>query len=124
MNAETRLVFIVEDDEGVRGSLRALLEASSYAVKDYASAEQLLSTANIREAGCIVLDHNLPGMTGLELIEVMRVQGVHTPAIIVSGSRQDLIARAARAGVAAVLRKPMAAEALMVWLDEIFATPR
>jgi FixJ family two-component response regulator len=124
MNAEPRLVFVVEDDDEVRGSLRALLEASDYTVRDFDRAEQLLAAANFREARCIVLDHNLPGMTGMALIEVMRAQGVHTPAIIVSGHGKDLTAQAARMGVTAVLRKPMSAEALMQWLDKVFATPR
>lgn len=124
MSAEHRLVFIVEDDEAVRASTRILLEASGYTVKDFASAEQLLAAGNAGEAGCIVLDYNLPGISGMDLIEALRSQGVQTPAIIVSSIGKQLIARAAKAGVVAMLRKPMAADALIQWLEQIFATDR
>jgi two-component system response regulator FixJ len=124
MDTEQRLVFVVEDDEAVRASTRALLEASGYAVRDYASAEQLLAVGNVGEAGCMVLDYNLPGMSGMELVESLRAQGDRTPAIIISSNGKQLIARAAKAEVAVVLRKPMAADALTQWLEQIFNKPR
>ena len=124
MDTEHRLVFIVEDDEAVRASTRALLEASGYTVRDYASAEQLLAVGNVAEAGCMVLDYNLPGMSGIELVESLRAQGNRTPAIIISSNGKQLIARAAKAEVAVVLRKPTAADALTQWLEQIFTKPR
>jgi two-component system, LuxR family, response regulator FixJ len=123
MNTEQHLVFVVEDDEAVRASTRALLEASGYAVRDFASAEQLLAIGNTDDAGCMVLDYNLPGMSGIELVESLRAQGDRTPAIMISSNGKQLIARAAKAGVAAVLRKPMVADALTQWLEQIFTKP-
>ena len=119
MNAEQRLVVIVEDDEGVRGSMRALLEATGYSVWDFASAEQLLAAADIHAAGCIVSDYSLPGITGMDMIEALRARGIWVPAIIVTANARGITARAERAGVAMVLRKPMTAETLTQWLDEI-----
>jgi two-component system response regulator FixJ len=122
VSVEQRLIFVVEDDEAVRASTRVLLEASGYAARDFASAEDLLAAGNIHEAGCIILDYNLSGMSGMDMIEILRAQNVQIPAIIVSSNGKQLIARAAKAGVAAVLRKPMAADALTQWLEQIFAT--
>ncbi len=121
VNVKQRLIFVVEDDEAVRASTRALLEAQGFLVNDFVDAESFLAVTNGAEADCLVLDHNLPGMSGLDLIGVVRERGVDTPAVIVSGHGKPLLTRAAQAGVHAVLRKPLAADALLHWLDQIFA---
>lgn len=120
-DAGKHLVFVVEDDEEVRTSTRALLEALGYAVRVFASGEDLIGAGAAAEAGCIVLDYNLPGMSGLDMIGKLRQQGIETPAILVSGNGKELIQIAAKAGIAAVLRKPLSAEALEQWLEQIFS---
>jgi FixJ family two-component response regulator len=119
--AGKRRIFIVEDDEAVRASTRALLEARGFLVRDFADAESFLAATDGRDADCIVLDHNLTGMSGLDLIGILRSRGVETPAVMVSGNSKPLLARAAREGVHAVLRKPLAADGLLNWLDQIFS---
>ena len=119
-DAQRHLVFIVEDDDEVRASTRTLLEASGYAVREFANGEDVIASGDAATAGCIVLDYNLSGMTGLELIKQLRAEGVQTPAIMVSGNGKQLAEAAAKVGVAAVLRKPLSAEALMQWLAQIF----
>lgn len=121
-DAGRRLVLVVEDDEEVRISTRALLEASGYVVREFACGEDVVAAGGAGSAGCIVLDQNLPGMSGLELIRQLRAEGVKTPAIMVSGSGKQLVAAATRAGVTAVLRKPISAEALEQWLEHIFSS--
>ena len=123
-DAQKHLVFVVEDDDEVRVSTRALLEAAGYCVREFASGEGVIAAGDAGTAGCIVLDHNLPGMSGLELIRQLRAQGVQTPAVMVSGNGKPLVAAAARAGIAAVLRKPLSAEALEQWLELILSGPR
>jgi FixJ family two-component response regulator len=120
-DAQKHLVFVVEDDDDVRVSTRALLEALGYAVREFASGEELVASDGAGTAGCIVLDYNLSGMSGLDLIRHLRSQGIQTPAIMVSGNGRQLIADAAKAGIAAVLRKPLSAEALEQWLAQIFS---
>ena len=119
-DAQKHLVFIVEDDDEVRASTRTLLEASGYAVREFASGEDVITSGDAATAGCIVLDYNLSGMTGLDLIKQLRAEGVQTPAIMVSGNGKQLAEAAAKVGVAAVLRKPLSAEALVQWLAQIF----
>lgn len=118
-----RLVFVVDDDDGVRGSTRALLEACGFAVRTFASAEALIAAGTASEAGCIVLDQHLSGMSGIDLLETLRAQGLRTPAIIVTSNGTKLGKRAATADVAAVLRKPLAGEALEDWLKRILPAP-
>ena len=119
---EQRQIFVVEDDEAVRASTRTLLQAQGYSVREFADAESFLAATEGRDAGCIVLDHNLAGLSGLELVELLRARGVTTPVIVVSGNGRQLQARAAKSGVAAFLRKPLAADDLLDWLERIFST--
>ena len=119
-----RLVFVVDDDEGVRASTQALLEASGFAVRTFADAEQLLTAGTAREAGCIILEQDLSGITGLEMLEALRSQGVRTPAIMVTSAATRLPgSRAADAGIAIVLRKPLAGEGLEDWLNRVIPQP-
>ncbi|MGZ5925575.1 MAG: response regulator transcription factor [Rhizomicrobium sp.] len=117
------LIFIIEDDDEVRISARALLESAGYAVEDYVDAEQLLKAGRASEAGCLVLDYNLPRMTGIQLLEKLRSQGLKTPAIVVTASDKQWGADIKKLNITAVLRKPMAAEALLEWLARVFAPP-
>lgn len=119
-----RLVFVVDDDEGVRASTQALLEASGFSVRTFADAEQLLTAGTAKDAGCIILDQDLSGITGLEMLEALRSQGVRTPAIMVTSAATRLPApRATDAGIAIVLRKPLAGEALEDWLNRVLPEP-
>ena len=111
-----RLVCVVEDDADVRASAKLLLETTGYRVADFANAEAFLRATDGRDAACLVLDLQMGGMTGLELLESLRSAGVQTPAIIVTASTGNLEARCARAGTLAVLRKPPAASDMLGWV--------
>jgi len=119
-----RPVFVIEDDEGVRASTQALLEANGFSVQTFASAEDLLAAGTAGEAGCFVLDQHLSGITGIDLVETLRAQGLQTPAIMMTSNGTQLAVRAAKVGVMAVLRKPLAGDALAQWLDRILPRPR
>jgi FixJ family two-component response regulator len=62
-------VYIVDDDEAVRDSLRWLLEANSYRVRAYASAESFLAEYDEQQPGVLIVDVRMPGMSGLEFQE-------------------------------------------------------
>jgi FixJ family two-component response regulator len=113
------LIFVVDDDNEVRTSTFTLLEMSGYLVRDFRSGEDLLATGKAGEADCFVLDYNLSGITGLELVEALRNLAVTAPVIIVSANGGSLPSRAAGLGIAAVLRKPLAAEELLDWLEKV-----
>ena len=59
-------------------------------------------------------------MSGLDLVAKLRALGIATPVIIISGEARPILDRAAKEGVHAVLRKPLAADALLRWLAQIF----
>ncbi len=68
-------------------------------------------------------DYQLPGISGLDLLEVLRARAVTAPAIIVSANGFRLQSRAVELGIVAVLRKPLAADALSQWLEQLFRAP-
>lgn len=99
---------IVDHDDANRDSLRVLLESYLYAVADFATPFALLEANDIFTFDCFVIDHDLPGMTGLELLEVLRSRRVPTPAVLTcSDARLVTAERLAKVGSAAVLQKPL-----------------
>ncbi|BAI75292.1 transcriptional regulatory protein (plasmid) [Azospirillum sp. B510] len=101
------IVHIVDDDEPVRDSLKALLEAFSFDVRDFSSCREFLDGFDGDPRGCLVLDLHMPVMSGLEFLERHRGDLHGMPVIMVSGRGDPAtFARAKEAGVVAVLEKP------------------
>ncbi len=110
-------VAVVDDDPAVLDSLKSFFEAAGYQVGIYASAMAFLEEHALRPA-CLVLDHHMPQMTGLELAAKLRAQGTATPILLISGSLSPaVIARAALIGIEKVLGKPAAGEDLLSFVD-------
>lgn len=107
-------VCIVDDDAAVRESLCRLLAAAGWAVAAFASADELLARAPLEQVGCIVLDHRMPGMSGLELLEQLSCQGVAAAVVVLSGDDEAEIGVAAmKAGALDYLVKPADDQALI-----------
>ena len=89
-------VCIVDDDDAIRDSLRALLESEGHAVSDYSSGEAFLASPSSGAADCLVVDVNMPGMSGLSLLQLLRDRGDDRPAIVITAeSSRELRTRAA-----------------------------
>ena len=84
-DADAELVYVVDDDEAVRDSLRWLLEANRYAVECFDSAEGFLAAFDPGRLACLILDVRMPGMSGLELQEHLLGRGVKLPILFVTG---------------------------------------
>ncbi len=116
MTGETGPVAIIDDDAAVLDSLRFLLEIAGHQVAVYASAAAFLADTVTRPA-CLILDHHMPQMTGLELVGRLRAQGLGTRIMLITGSSTLAIrARAAELGVAKVLEKPPAEAELLAFV--------
>ena len=83
------VVYVVDDDEAVRDSLRWLLEANGFTTIAYDSAESFLRTAAAGatrdQAACLILDVRMPEMSGLELHEELLRRDIHIPLIFITG---------------------------------------
>jgi len=107
-------VVLVDDDPGVRESLRALFESVPYRCISYASAEEYIAHPAPTAPRCVLLDLRLPGMSGIELQRLINRDSPRLPVIFVSGdaTRADMDAAMA-AGAIDFLRKPVDPEALL-----------
>jgi len=111
-------VAVVDDDDDVRDSLRALLEERGFAVLDFASAFGFLAWQDRQSLGCLLLDVHMPEMTGVELLGLLRQKRETLPTILLSGRLQAGIEQQAKElGVVAVLAKPVAPPLLLTALD-------
>jgi two-component system response regulator FixJ len=100
-------VCIVDDDVGVCDSLGVLLETHGFAVLTYASGAEFLKDDRRRTAKCLVIDHHMPGLDGLDVVRELQRDGVVLPAILITGRLDPGIAQHAGAlGVRAVMEKP------------------
>lgn len=112
---ETRaVVFVVDDDESVRGSLKRLIRSMGLAVETFASAEDFLSSPDAAAADCLILDIRMPGMSGLDLQQRLVQSGSQIPIIFISAhDDQEARSRAMKAGAIAFLQKPFEEEDLL-----------
>jgi FixJ family two-component response regulator len=121
---ETRAdtICVIDDDQAVRESMVALLEASGYTVKPFASADDFLRRQGSQSTDCLLLDLNMPGLNGLELLELLRSRGVTAPAIVLTANGERFGARLTRAGVLKVLHKPVSETDLLQWIETALAS--
>ncbi|MGA0583155.1 MAG: response regulator transcription factor [Castellaniella sp.] len=78
-------IYIVDDDEAVRDSLRWLLEANGYAVRSFAGAEEFLAAYDPEQVGVLIADIRMPGMSGLELQEALIARKAPLPIVFITG---------------------------------------
>lgn len=78
-------VYVVDDDEAVRDSLRWLLDANGFTVRAYDSAEAFLQAWQPGQEGCLILDVRMPGMSGLALQDELIRRGVPLPIVFITG---------------------------------------
>jgi two-component system, LuxR family, response regulator FixJ len=107
------IVYVVDDDPGVLGSLRFLLETDGFDVKTFRNGAALLGAVASNGADCFVIDYKMPNMNGIDLATRLRNRDIVAPVILITGYPDDSIpAKAAIAGVHHVLLKPHLEESL------------
>ena len=107
MKERAPVVFIVDDDEAVRGSLRLLLKSVGLVPTALASAREFLQNYDPTQPGCLVLDVRMPEMSGLELQEQLNRLGAVIPVIFITGHGDvPMAVEAMQAGAFDFLQKP------------------
>ncbi len=100
-------VFVVDDDEGVRNSLRFLLKSVGLTTRTLASAAEFLEAYKHNQPGCLVLDVRMPGMSGIELQQQLNLRGATIPVIFITGHGDiPMAVEAMQHGACDFLQKP------------------
>ena len=111
---EEPVVFIIDDDAPLRDSLGDLLRSIGLRVQAFGSAQEFLQWTHPDSPGCIVLDVEMPGMSGLEFQRALMKLGVDLPIIFISGhSDIPVSVQAMKSGAIEFLTKPLNEQALL-----------
>ena len=122
MKEEHDKVFIIDDDESVRSSLSLYLQLSEYNVETFESSEEFLARIDHKGAGCIILDVNMAGKSGLELQEVLINCNSHLPIIFITGyGNVHMGVKTVKKGAVNYLEKPFKVEELLLSITEALA---
>jgi FixJ family two-component response regulator len=115
------LVSVVDDDESVRESLPDLLKELGYSVRAFSSAQEFLASDCVGETRCLILDIAMPGMTGPDLQQELRIRGQEIPIIFITAQADENIRpRSLEQGAVECLLKPFSDTALFEALNAAF----
>jgi FixJ family two-component response regulator len=115
-------IFVVDDDQTLRGSLRWLLESLKLNVQTYASAHEFLSTYDPVQPGCLLLDVRMPDISGLQLQDILKKRSIRIPVIIITGHGDvSMAVRAMKAGALDFIEKPFNDQELLECVQRALA---
>lgn len=108
-------IYIVDDDEAVRDSARAMLESHLFEVEDFESGSAFLERCRgNRVEGCVVLDINMPGLDGFAVLRELAAPREELPVVVITARVDSSTeARVRSAGAAALVEKPFTGEQLV-----------
>jgi two-component system response regulator FixJ len=118
------MIYIVDDDQAIRHSLGLLLSSEGLDSQGFASAGEFLAACDPSDSDCLIVDVDLPGMDGVELLKRVRARGLTLPAYVVTGRPSALTRRRAQeAGATSFLEKPVNADVLIALIRDGKAGP-
>src|SRR5713101_1917227 len=122
MNYSDTYVCIIEDDLSVREGLEGLLKSATINVDTFGSAKEFMARANQRAPGCLLLDVELPGLSGMELQAELVKRYINHPIIFLTGHGNiELCVRAMKAGASEFFAKPFDPESLLLAVQRVLA---
>ncbi|THD44091.1 MAG: response regulator [Bradyrhizobium sp.] len=120
--ADRGKIFIVDDDDRIRGAIGAVLEDDGRVVESYASCEAFLKAYRPGIAACLLIDAYLPGMSGLELLRKLHSDGHRLPSIMITGNSDVSTAvEAMKAGAVDFIEKPIGRDELIASIERALA---
>jgi FixJ family two-component response regulator len=102
------IVYIVDDEEGMRRALTRLLRAANFEIRPFATAREFLAAYRSEEIACVLLDVMMPDIDGMTLQQTLTQLGYHVPIIFLTGKRSfPLTVQAVKSGAVDYLIKPV-----------------
>ena len=122
MNLSRPLIAIVDDEESVRRALSRTLRASRFDVVDFASGQEFLDSIATRVPDCVILDFQMPGLTGRDIQRRLTAAKICVPIIVVTAHDQPAVREQCLAdGAIAYLAKPLRREQLIAMIMSALA---
>lgn len=122
MTDKQNCVVLIDDDSAVREALTLTLQFAGLAVEGYASADDYLEHCDPERHGCLVLDLQMPGMSGLQLQQILAERDIHIPIIFLSAHGDiPTTVKAVKAGAVDFLPKPFRGQELLERVREALA---
>lgn len=123
--SEEFIVYAIDDDDAARDSLQFLLESHGHRVRTFESASAFLKELPKHDAGCVITDVRMPGMTGIELLKTLKAHSFPLPVIVITGHGDiPLAVEAMREGAADFIEKPYEEDALLRSIERAFASSK
>jgi FixJ family two-component response regulator len=117
------LISIVDDDASIRAALKGLMQSLGFVVESFASARDFLASDYLDRTACLIVDVNMPRMTGPELHRHLVSSGEPIPTILITAYPDDAVrARVLSAGVVGYLVKPFAENDLLACVQGALGT--
>jgi FixJ family two-component response regulator len=125
MTVPNPIIFVVDDDPSIRLALKNLIGSISQQVETYAAAQEFLRDCPRNPAGCLVLDVQMPGLSGLDLQSELSRAGIHLPIIFLTGHGDiPTTVRALKAGAVEFLTKPVNGSELLAAINQALERDR
>jgi FixJ family two-component response regulator len=113
MVATAPYIAVVDDEAPVRTALGRLLRLADYEVAAFASGDELFAALPGRRPDCLILDVNMPGLTGFDVLARLKTTNAGIPIVFITASDDPVFEQRARDSGMALLRKPFSSEALL-----------
>ena len=111
------LISVIDDDESVRRATSRLIESFGFRAAAFESAEMFLTSGQLHETSCLIVDVRMPGMNGLQLQSRLAAADCRIPIIFITAYEdKESHRRAMQAGAAAFLAEPFTDEQLLQWI--------
>lgn len=115
-------IYIVDDDAGVRESLKFMIESEGHRVEVFENARSMIDRCRRPVSGCLIVDLRLPGMSGLDMFDQLKEMGTDLPTIVITGhGNVNAAVRALKAGAIDFIEKPFSDQALLDRIDAALA---
>jgi FixJ family two-component response regulator len=122
--SEPHTIAIIDDDLDMREAVAGLLESIGYVVESFGSAEAFLSFPRRAQVDCAIIDIRMPGLSGLELQDLLNLKGPKPPIIFLSSQADDATRRrAALGGALGFISKPVDDQLLIACIESALKVP-
>ena len=121
VSSDNKQIYILDDDESVRRSLKLLMVSYGFAVDTFFSSEEFFSTVPNNAEGCLILDIHMPGSSGWDTQQRLKEAGYDLPVIVITADKDDSFKdKALKAGAVGFLQKPFEDHYLLHMVNRVF----